>query len=329
MPPRVDSGKIANFAAGKGRPPPRPPPSTMKEMNQRAAAALRQAVESLSDGDGLSYISPTQWRGGPLPSQQAVGRIAALARALLFPGFFGEGDVSADNAGYHIGLWADRLYRLLSEQVHAGLSMAGSGVADRADAADRAAAFIQALPELRRTLATDVVATYHGDPAAESPQEVAYCYPGIKAIANYRIAHQLLTLGVPLLPRMITEQAHSETGIDIHPGATIGPSFTIDHGTGVVIGATAILGHHVKIYQGVTLGARSFDLDDEGHPIKGIPRHPIIGNNVIIYSNATILGRITIGDNAVVGGNIWVTNDVAPGERLIQAKADNILRIRH
>jgi len=128
---------------------------------------------------------------------------------------------------------------------------------------------------------------------------------------------------------MITESAHSETGIDIHPGATIGEYFAIDHGTGVVIGATAIIGSHVKLYQGVTLGAKSFDMDENNNPIKGIPRHPIIGNNVVIYSNATILGRINIGDNAVVGGNIWVTTDVASGERLIQAKANNILRLKN
>ena len=134
--------------------------------------------------------------------------------------------------------------------------------------------------------------------------------------------------GVPVIPRMISEMAHSETGIDIHPGATIGKYFAIDHGTGVVIGATAIIGENVKIYQGVTLGAKSFTLDENNNPVKGIPRHPIIGDNVVIYSNATILGRITIGSNAVIGGNIWVTTDVAEGEKLIQAKANNILRIK-
>ena len=187
--------------------------------------------------------------------------------------------------------------------------------------------FISGLPELRRVLHTDVMAIYKGDPAAMSTQEVIYCYPGIKAIINYRIAHELLKRGVPVIPRMITESAHSETGIDIHPGATIGEYFAIDHGTGVVIGETAIIGKNVKIYQGVTLGARSFPTDENDNPVKGIPRHPIIGDNVVIYSNATILGRITIGDNAVVGGNIWVTTDVAPGERLIQAKSKQNTKI--
>ena len=147
------------------------------------------------------------------------------------------------------------------------------------------------------------------------------CYPAIKALTCYRLAHELHTLGVPLIPRIITEMAHSETGIDIHPAATIGTHFTIDHGTGVVIGATCIIGNHVKIYQGVTLGARSFPLDEGGNPIKNNPRHPIIEDNVIIYSNATILGRITIGNHAVIGGNLWVTADVPPYARLNQRPA--------
>ena len=167
----------------------------------------------------------------------------------------------------------------------------------------------------------DVEAAYNGDPAAESYGEVIFCYPAIKAISNYRIAHELLELGVPLIPRIITEMAHSETGIDIHPAAKIGSYFTIDHGTGVVIGATSIIGNNVKLYQGVTLGAKSFPLDADGKPIKGIPRHPILEDNVIVYSNATILGRITIGHDATVGGNIWVTENVPAGARIVQTKA--------
>ncbi|MDL2211245.1 serine acetyltransferase, partial [Bacteroides sp. OttesenSCG-928-M17] len=174
--------------------------------------------------------------------------------------------------------------------------------------------------ELRRLLATDVEAAYNGDPAAQSYGEVICCYPSIRAISNYRIAHELQTLGVPLIPRIITEMAHSETGIDIHPGAKIGAYFAIDHGTGVVIGATTIIGKNVKLYQGVTLGAKSFPLDEEGKPIKGIIRHPIIEDDVIIYSNATILGRIVIGQGATIGGNIWVTENVPAGERIVQKK---------
>ena len=170
-------------------------------------------------------------------------------------------------------------------------------------------------------LATDVEAAYNGDPAAKSHGEVISCYPAIRAILNYRMAHALLTEGVPFLPRIITEMAHSETGIDIHPGARIGTHFTIDHGTGVVIGETCVIGNHVKLYQGVTLGAKSFPLDADGNPVKGIPRHPILEDDVIVYSNATILGRITIGRGATVGGNIWVTEDVPAGARIVQSKA--------
>lgn len=166
-----------------------------------------------------------------------------------------------------------------------------------------------------------------GDPAATSTHEVITCYPGVKATMSHRIAHELVTLGVPVLPRMISEQAHSDTGIDIHPGATIGKAFVIDHGTGVVVGATAIIGDRVKIYQGVTLGARSFVTDDSNNPVKGIPRHPIIGNDVVIYANSTILGRVSVGDGAVIGGNLWVTRDVAPGEKLIQARGENFRSI--
>lgn len=169
-------------------------------------------------------------------------------------------------------------------------------------------------------MATDVEAAYYGDPAATCFGEIICCYPVIRAITNYRIAHELYKLNVPLIPRIITEMAHSETGIDIHPGAQIGHHFTIDHGTGVVIGATCIIGNNVKLYQGVTLGAKSFPLDEQGNPIKGIARHPILEDDVIVYSNATILGRITIGKGATIGGNIWVTESVPAGTRIVQRK---------
>lgn len=306
----------------------------MRGLNIAHEAVLRDTVERLSDGNNLTNVCPSQWRGEPLPSQQAVKEIITLSRALIFPGFFGDSDVTRENVLYFIGLWTEKLFNLLTGQIHAGLSMdicteePPQFASMEARSAGLALKFIGRLPELRRLLNADVKATYHGDPAALSTQEVIYCYPGIRAICNYRIAHELVELGVPILPRMISEQAHAETGIDIHPSATIGESFTIDHGTGIVIGATAIIGDNVKIYQGVTLGAKSFSLDEDGNPVKGVARHPIIGNNVIIYSNASILGRITIGDNAVIGGNIWVDTDVAPGERLIQAKANNVLRLK-
>lgn len=308
----------------------------MNPLNPCHENIIHDTARQLSRSDELTNICPSQWQGEPLPSHSAVKEIITLCRALIFPGFFGDSTVTRANITYNAGLWAGRLYTLLCEQIHAGLSMgecdgavAPDSAARHLAAADKAAAFIESLPRLRELLNDDVTATYHGDPAAVSKQEIIYCYPGLRAISAYRIANCLYHLGVPIIPRMISEMSHSETGVDIHPAATIGRSFTIDHGTGIVVGATAIIGDNVKIYQGVTLGARSFDLDEKGNPVKGVPRHPIIGNNVVIYSNATILGRITIGDNAVIGGNIWVTTDVAPGERIIQAKANNVLRLRN
>jgi serine O-acetyltransferase len=181
--------------------------------------------------------------------------------------------------------------------------------------------FIAELPELREMLADDVEALYRGDPAATSDGEIILSYPAIRAITNHRVANKLHRLGVPVIPRMIAEHAHRETGIDIHPAATIGRAFMIDHGTGVVIGETAIIGDNVRIYQGVTLGARSFPTDEHNNPVKGLPRHPILGDNVIIYANSTILGRVTIGSDSVIGGNIWITDDVAPGSVVVQARA--------
>ncbi len=173
--------------------------------------------------------------------------------------------------------------------------------------------FFRSLPEVAALLNTDLQAAYEGDPAARSTEEIMLAYPAFEAISMYRLAHVLYTLGVPLIPRIMTEAAHSKTGIDIHPGATVGPYFFIDHGTGVVIGETCNIGDHVKLYQGVTLGARSFALDEDGNPVKGIKRHPDIGNRVIIYANATILGGDTvIGDGSVIGGSVWLTKSVPP-----------------
>ncbi len=174
---------------------------------------------------------------------------------------------------------------------------------------------------IKEMLNKDVEAAYLGDPASKNIGEIIYCYPGIKALINYRIAHELLLLGVPLIPRIITEMAHSDTGIDIHPGAKIGEYFGIDHGTGIVIGETCIIGNNVKIYQGVTLGAKSFPLDENGNPIKGIARHPIVEDGVIIYSGATVLGRVTIGENSMIGGNVWLTHNVSAGSKIMQRRA--------
>ena len=249
-----------------------------------------------------------------------LNEIVGLCRAILFPGYFGHSGISSHTIAYHTGVNVEELYYKLVDQIQAGLCFSEECKSAHVDAVSIAGQFIERLPHLRRLLATDVVAAYEGDPAATSYGEVISCYPAIRAISNYRIAHELHLLGVPLIPRIITEMAHSETGIDIHPAATIGSHFTIDHGTGVVIGATSILGNHVKLYQGVTLGAKSFPLDVQGNPIKGIDRHPILEDNVIVYSNSTILGRITIGHDAVIGGNVWVTEDVAPGAKVLQRR---------
>ena len=225
-----------------------------------------------------------------------------------------------------MGVYVDELYELLSQEILAGKCFecqdeSRSKVEKHTDESKgNALEFINFLPEIRRKLVTDVEATFVGDPAARNYGEVIFCYPAIKAITNYRVAHRLFELDVPLIPRFITELAHSETGIDIHPKAQIGESFTIDHGTGVVIGSTCIIGNNVKLYQGVTLGAKSFPLDEEGNPIKGIPRHPIVEDNVVIYAGATILGRITIGKGSVIGGNVWVTRDLPPNSKVVQSK---------
>lgn len=310
----------------------------MMGNDYRHQQAMTSTVEALSSSASLANVCHTCRGGIPLPSQDAIIRIIQLCRALIFPGFFGDSGVNHFNIKYYTGIQVEKLHELLVGQIIAGMCINGNEDEQEKSARDidrltesardKADAFISRLPELRRLLYTDVHATYNGDPAAESHEEVIYCYPAIRAISNYRIAHELVNLQVPVIPRMIAEQAHSETGIDIHPAARIGESFTIDHGTGVVVGATAIIGNNVKIYQGVTLGAKSFSLDENNNPIKGIPRHPIIGDNVVIYSNTSILGRITIGANAVIGGNIWVTEDVAEGEKLVQAKANNILRFK-
>ena len=186
---------------------------------------------------------------------------------------------------------------------------------------DVADALFAKLPAIRETLETDIQAGYEGDPAATCPEEVMLAYPAFEAISIFRIAHELYLLKVPMLPRMMTEYAHSLTGIDIHPGATIGPYFFIDHGTGVVVGETTVIGEHVKLYQGVTLGAKSFAVQADGTLVKGNKRHPNIGSNVVIYAGATILGGDTyIGDNCVIGGNVWLTHSVEPGKRVLTAR---------
>lgn len=277
---------------------------------------LATTVDKLSNPQSFKGLFHPHRDGNPLPSGKILEEIVMLLRAILFPGYYGNSSVNTHTLHYHIGVDVERLYHLLSQQIQAGLCFMEYSADDKCNcnikqvAQKLSSQLIERLPAIREVLSTDVIAAFNGDPAAESTSEVISCYPIIKTLTNYRVAHELALLGVPLIPRMLTELAHSETGIDIHPNARIGKYFTIDHGTGVVIGATCVIGDNVKIYQGVTLGAKSFPLDAEGNPIKGIPRHPIIGNNVVIYANATVLGRITIDDGCVIGANMWVTEDM-------------------
>lgn len=288
---------------------------------------LDKTIDQLATIAPYRHLFHCHSDGEPMPSTPKLTEIVELCRAIIFPGYFGEVATHSSFLRYHIGVSVEKLYRLLSDQIQAGLCFLEDEQKECVTlsteqrvklAQDKSVAFINELPQLRQVMATDVEATYNGDPAAKHIGEIISCYPTIRAVCNHRIAHSLLKLNVPLIPRIISELAHSETGIDIHPGAQIGNYFSIDHGTGVVIGETCIIGNHVKLYQGVTLGAKNFPLDEQGNPIKGIPRHPIIEDNVIVYSNSTILGRITIGHDSTIGGNLWITQSVAPGSVLVQ-----------
>jgi serine O-acetyltransferase len=286
---------------------------------------LSSVVASLCSANyGLSRATREPPRARPLPSRVTLISIVEDLRSVLFPGYFGVSELTDENKLFYVGATLDRVLRELQEQVHRGLCFVCDRDAPQCpDCFDMAKQttreFLTRLPEVRRRLSMDVQAAFRGDPAATSPDEAIFCYPGLQAVTNFRLAHELHLLGVPLLPRIITEHAHSITGIDIHPGASIGDGFFIDHGTGVVIGETSVIGNGVRIYQGVTLGAKSFPLDDQGRPLKGIPRHPQVEDDVVIYSGATILGRVTIGRGAVIGGNVWVTEDVSPGAKVTQA----------
>jgi serine O-acetyltransferase len=268
-----------------------------------------------------------------LPSREVVVRILDNLYAVLYPGYFGVQHLTRDNVEYHVGALLDDVAADLYQQVvlayeletPAGELPGGNG-AEREPRRERIAAlaeraverFLCRIPELRRLLALDLEAAMDGDPAARSFAEIVFAYPGFEAITVQRLAHELWNLEVPLLPRIMTEHAHSKTGIDIHPGAQIGEAFFIDHGTGVVIGETAVIGNSVKIYQGVTLGALSFPKDARGRLLRGVKRHPTLGDNVVVYAGATILGGDTvIGEGAVVGGNTWIIESVPPGEKVL------------
>ena len=290
---------------------------------QRHNDALREAVERLSDEGSYAQLFHAYCEEEELPSGKVLQSLVELCRAILFPGYYGQARITGQTIRFHTGVSIEQLFEELSKQIYAGLCLANtsqttSSQADKATAERIAEEFISSLPELRSLLATDAEAMFDSDPAAQNPGEVIFCYPGFRAICNYRIAHVLYRLEVPFIPRMITEMAHSETGIDIHPGATIGHHFSIDHGTGIVIGETSVIGDYVRIFQGVSLAGAKLPPDEKGNTIRGIARHPILGNHVTVYSNATLIGKIHIGDGATICGNVWVAEDVPAGATVSQ-----------
>jgi len=262
--------------------------------------------------------------GRELPSREALAAIVDGLRGALFPMRLGPPDLRQESEDYYVGRTLDSSLKRLLAQVQLELRFHARHAKQTPGEPDaRALAIVRdlgaALPEIRSLLDSDVLAAYHGDPAAHSVDEVLLSYPGIHAMIHHRIAHRLYVLGAPLLARLVAEIAHGQTGIDIHPGATIGPGFFIDHGTGVVIGETAQIGRNVRLYQAVTLGAKRFATDENGNLQKSVPRHPIIEDDVVIYAGATILGRVTIGRGSSIGGNVWLTRSLPPGSRITQA----------
>jgi serine O-acetyltransferase len=273
---------------------------------------IEEIIESCREERAIAHFDTAM-----IPSKESVIEILEDLNDLLFPGYFRKQEIDAYSLSYHVGNGVNGVFEKLAAQIARSirhecrrLHSLCTRCLERGQ--KEALEFIRKIPDLRHTLAGDVQAAYDGDPAAKSLDEVIFSYPCILAITVYRVAHEIHIQGVPLLPRIMTEYAHAVTGIDIHPGATIGKEFFIDHGTGVVIGETTEIGNRVKIYQGVTLGALSFPKDSEGNIIRGKKRHPTIEEEVTIYSNATILGPTVVGARSVIGGNVWITQDVPP-----------------
>ena len=299
-------------------------------MEKRNIAARQNKLATIMERVAASYDEATpkihHLDRMPLPSREDAAAIMQAIEEVIYPGYYSGGGVTHHGIIYRVQERVGWLFEHLRDQISKGfrhMKELGGGVSDSSDemAEECAYAFLESLPRIRRMLAKDIQAAYDGDPAAHCIDEIILSYPAAYAITAYRVAHELHVAGVPLLPRMLTELAHSRTGIDIHPGAEIGERFFIDHGTGVVIGETTVIGNQVKLYQGVTLGALSFPKDETGRLIRGRKRHPTIEDNVVIYAGATILGGETIiGEGSVVGGNVWLTESVPPGSRVAQAK---------
>ena len=278
--------------------------------------ALPQITEALA-ATYRTCLRSSHLGHSPLPSREGVTDFLNDLFDVLFPGFWRRQNLHPGNVTYYVGDVLDGLHDKLQKQISRAFRHDQTTSVVRAEveviAAEKAVAFLRCLPQLRDMLDKDVQAALDGDPAAKSYAEIVFCYPGLYAITAYRLAHELLMIGVPMIPRMMTEHAHSLTGIDIHPGATIGESFFIDHGTGVVVGETCVLGAHVKLYQGVTLGALSFPRDADGQLVRGRKRHPTLEDDVVVYANATILGGDTVvGHHAIIGSNVWLTHGVEP-----------------
>lgn len=281
----------------------------LAEVRQRWRAARNRSTEP----GGREY-----------PSRDALMHILTNLRGALFPMRLGPQELRQESEDFYVGYTLDTALHALLEQVRLELGYgARSQPLEETYPKEQAVRIVRefagSLADIRSKLDIDVIAAYQGDPAARSVDEVLLCYPGILALIHHRIAHQLYLLGVPLLARIVAELAHGQTGIDIHPGANIGTGFFIDHGTGVVIGETSVIGRNVRIYQAVTLGAKCFPVDADSNLQKGLPRHPVVEDDVVIYAGATVLGRVTLGRGAIIGGNVWVTHDVAPGSQVTQA----------
>jgi serine O-acetyltransferase len=289
---------------------------------------LAPIVSGLREARQRAWVARRRELGPPkLPSRAALREVVEGLATALYPNRLGSGDITNGGIDYFVGNALDGALRLLLNQILRELRfrleqeeqtpVERSVLLNQAIEINRS--FAAKLPEIREYLDTDLQAAFDGDPAAHSVDEVLVCYPGIAAVINHRIAHELYRLGLPLIARIISEIAHSATGIDIHPGATIGKSFFIDHGTGVVVGETTIIGERVRLYQAVTLGAKRFPTDENGVLLKGGDRHPILEDDVVVYAGATILGRIIIGKGSSIGGNVWVTKSVPPNSNVTQA----------
>jgi len=286
-----------------------------RENKQQLPELTQQIIKTYEGLGTINHLGHT-----PLPQLDKIIEILADFKEVLYPGYRRRQGLHQDNVGYYVGDLVDQIFNELSIQIARALQhedvvfdAQGKWSTYLEQGEQITLALLERLPEIRRTLATDVQAAYDGDPACKSLDEVIFCYPGLDAITVHRIAHELYLCQVPFIPRMMAEWSHKETGIDIHPGATIGDSFFIDHGTGVVIGETTVIGKHVKLYQGVTLGALSFPTDADGNIIRTMKRHPTIEDHVVVYASATILGGdTTVGHHSVIGSSVWLTRSVQP-----------------